>query len=291
MRIAQANGHFVIATSRNPSRTPELVAEVEGKGGKWTRLDVDEADSAKVLENLEKDGHAVDVLVNNAGFGLYGAAEQFTDEEVRRQFETNFFGPYRLTRTAVRYMRERRFGIIVNISSGAAFYPVPSMGIYGSAKAALDSKFYSRTCTGHECTDTSKGVHKTLAVEMADFNVRVLSVTPGVFDTSIISALQFQEQPLDKDYEGKSVGYMLGTQKSGDWKPDGSTKKAVKAIYEVVVGEGVGQDKENEPCLPLGRDAIKVLEGHNAQWDQTLKSFREVGDNVHVDTEATLYEG
>lgn len=140
VRIAQANGHFVIATSRNPSRTPDLVSEVEAKGGKWLRLDVDDADSAAVLEAVERDGHAIDVLVNNAGFGLYGCAEQFADHEVRRQFETLFFGPSRLSRAAVRHMRERRFGIIVNISSAAAIYHVPTMSIYGAAKAALDSE-------------------------------------------------------------------------------------------------------------------------------------------------------
>jgi short-subunit dehydrogenase len=140
VRIAQANGHFVIATSRNPGRTPELVSEVEAKGGKWLKLDVDDADSATVLDAIEKDGHAIDVLVNNAGFGLYGTAEQFNEDEVRRQFETLFFGPSRLSRTAVRYMRERRFGIIVNISSAAAIRNVPTMSIYGAAKAALDSK-------------------------------------------------------------------------------------------------------------------------------------------------------
>lgn len=140
VRIAQANGHFVIATSRNPSRTPELVEEVEGKGGKWVKLDVDDLDSPQVLEDLEKDGLKIDVLVNNAGFGLYGPAEQLTEDEARSLFDTLFFGAYRLTRAAVHHMRERRFGVIVNMSSAAALQPVPGMGIYGAAKAALDSE-------------------------------------------------------------------------------------------------------------------------------------------------------
>lgn len=151
VRIAQANGHFVIATSRNPGRTPELVSEVEAKGGKWLKLDVDDADSAQVIENLEKDGQAIDVLVNNAGFGLYGSAEQFAEEEVRRLFETNFFGPYRLSRAAVRYMRQRRFGIIVNISSGSGVGPVPSMGVYGATKAALDCRFITTFSSTGSC--------------------------------------------------------------------------------------------------------------------------------------------
>ncbi|KAH6657220.1 hypothetical protein BKA67DRAFT_554609 [Truncatella angustata] len=273
VRIAQAQGHFVIATSRNPGRTPELVREVEAKGGKWLQLDVDDPNSTRVIEELEKEGHAIDVLVNNAGFGLYGSAEQFSEEEVRRMFETNFFGPYRLTRTAVRPMRERRFGIVVNISSAAAVSPVPSMSIYGAAKAALDS------------------AHRTLAVEMKDFNVRVLSVEPGVFDTSIIGALQFQTQPLEADYKNKPIDMMLSLQKSKSHIPDGDTKKGVEAIYEVVVGEGVGTGHENEPVLPLGREAYQMFQNHITQWKQTMDVFGHICNNVYVDRQETEKKG
>lgn len=69
-RIAQAGGHKVIATSRNPSRTPELVAEVEGNGGKWLQLDVDSPNSTEIIKDLEQSGLEIDVMVNNAGFVL-----------------------------------------------------------------------------------------------------------------------------------------------------------------------------------------------------------------------------
>jgi NADP-dependent 3-hydroxy acid dehydrogenase YdfG len=80
-REVQSHGHTVIATSRNPSRTPELVAEVESKGGKWLPLDVIAQDCGKLVEKLEQSGTHIDVLVNNAGGSIHGVVEQLSDEE------------------------------------------------------------------------------------------------------------------------------------------------------------------------------------------------------------------
>lgn len=139
-RAVQSHGHTVIATSRNPSRTPDLVAEVESKGGKWLKLDVDDPNCAQIIEDLEASGQQVDVLANIAGFSNYACVEQFTEEEVRRQMESIYFGPFRLIRAAVPHMRKRRFGIVVNMSSGAGLEGRESMGAYAPAKAALDGE-------------------------------------------------------------------------------------------------------------------------------------------------------
>lgn len=142
-RHAQTNGHKVIATSRNPSKTPELVREVESNGGMWVALDLDDPNSASVINDLEARGIEIDVLVNNAAFALLHAAEFITEDEVRAQFETVFFGPYRLTRAALAHMRRRRFGIVVNISTGASLEGRESMGIYSASKAAFDGMQFS----------------------------------------------------------------------------------------------------------------------------------------------------
>lgn len=139
-RRALEKGHTVIATSRDPSRTPELVQEVESKGGKWLQLDVDDLNSGKVIENLEASGTKIDVLVNNAGYAIHHVVEQFSEEEVREQMDTLYFGPFRLIRATLPYMRQRRFGVILNISSGAALEGRESMGAYAGAKAALDGE-------------------------------------------------------------------------------------------------------------------------------------------------------
>ena len=137
-RIAQAGGHKVIATSRNPSNTPDLVKEIESKGGKWLTLDVNNPDSAQVIHNLEKSGTEIDVLVNNAGFSIYSPIETFREEEIRAEMESMYFGPVRLIQTVLPYMRQRRYGVIVNMSSGASLDARDSMGAYAGAKAALD---------------------------------------------------------------------------------------------------------------------------------------------------------
>ena len=137
-RAAQAGGHKVIATSRNPSRTPDLVAEIEGKGGKWVQLDVDSPQSGNVITELEKGGEQIDILVNNAGGSIYAPIETSTEEEIRAQMETMYFGPLRLIRAVLPHMRQRRSGVIVNMSSGASLDGIPTMGVYGGAKAGLD---------------------------------------------------------------------------------------------------------------------------------------------------------
>lgn len=143
-RQVQAAGHTVIATSRTPSRTPELVAEITqhpAAPGKWLTLDLDAPNCGAIIADLEEThGVAVDVLVNNAGWSIHAPVEHFTEEEVRAQFETVFFGPYRLTRAAVAGMRKRRFGVVVNISSGASLEGRDSMGVYAASKAAFDGK-------------------------------------------------------------------------------------------------------------------------------------------------------
>jgi short-subunit dehydrogenase len=116
---------------------------VEANGGEWHALDVNDLSAAGTLvDKLEASGHNIDVLVNNAGYILFGAVEQISDEERRQMMETIYFGPSRLIQAFVPRMRERRFGMIVNISSGAALDGRDSMGGYAAAKAALDGTFY-----------------------------------------------------------------------------------------------------------------------------------------------------
>ena len=139
-RIAQAGGHRVLATSRNPARTPELVAEVESKGGKWLKLDVNSLSSGEFVDELENSGEQIDVLVNNAGYSIHAPVETFTEDEIRAQMETMYFAPLRLIRSVLPNMRKRRFGIIVNMSTGASLQARDGMGGYAGAKAGLDGK-------------------------------------------------------------------------------------------------------------------------------------------------------
>ncbi|KAJ5305989.1 hypothetical protein PENANT_c015G00139 [Penicillium antarcticum] len=263
-RAALAGGHRVIATSRNPSRTPDLVAEVEVKGGKWIRLDVTSSESSDVVAELEKDEH-IDILVNNAGACIFGPIETATEEEIRSQMETMYFGPLRLIRAVLPYMRQRRSGVIVNMSSGASLDGMPTMGVYGGAKAGLD------------------GLTKILAKEIAPFNIRTLTVVLGTFNTNMPNDVALGKLPLPDDYNGTFTEQVQQLLVSGHIKLNGDKDKAMQVLYQVVVGEGVGEAHEAEKLLPLGSDMIPRLKGVQDQLCHALEVFGSVANIVDID--------
>ncbi|KAH0429606.1 short chain oxidoreductase [Colletotrichum camelliae] len=267
-RIALKNGHYVIATSRNPQKNPELVEEIEKAGGRWLRLDVDDLKSGDVVKDLEENGTAIDVLVNSAGWSIHGPAEGFTEDETRAQMDTVFFGPYRLMRAVAPLMRERRSGAIINISSGAGMEGRESMAVYAASKAAMD------------------GVSKVLAKEMAPFGVRVLTVALGSFDTNMGPSVKLASRPTPADYEGSALEkvYQVMAASAPDGFPaDGDHLKASQVIYEVITGTGIGEGKEGERMLPLGRDMAKRVDDVVVGHQRTMEVFRDVCDNVYLE--------
>ncbi|KAK2774476.1 short chain oxidoreductase [Colletotrichum kahawae] len=260
-RIALKNGHYVIATSRNPQKNPELVEEVEKAGGRWLRLDVDDLKSGDVVKDLEENGTAIDVLMNSAGWSIHGPAEGFTEDETRAQMDTVFFGPYRLMRAVAPLMRERRSGAIINISSGAGMEGRESMAVYAASKAAMD------------------GVSKVLAKEMAPFGVRVLTVALGSFDTNMGPSVKLASRPTPADYEGSAlekVYQVMAASATDGFPADGDHLKASQVIYEVITGTGIGEGKEGERMLPLGRDMAKRVDDVVAGHLRTMEVFRDV---------------
>lgn len=264
-RIAQAAGHKVIASSRKPARTPELVAEVECRGGKWIQLDVDDPNSGQMIEEIEKSGQEIDVLVNNAGYSIYAPVETATEDETRALMESIYFGPLRLIRTVLPHMRKRRFGVIVNMSSGAALEGRDSMGPYAGAKAGLDA------------------LTKVLAKEVAPFNIRALTIVLGTFNTGMIPTAVYGKNPLPEDYKGSVADQTMQYIASGKIPINGDKDKAMKAVYEVVVGQGRGAGREAERFLPLGTDMtarVKMVQDYLAH---ALEVFGDVTNNVAID--------
>ncbi|KAK8035433.1 hypothetical protein PG993_010428 [Apiospora rasikravindrae] len=269
-RHALASGHRVIATSRDPNKTPELVSEIEraepAGRGRWLQLDASDADCGAVIDRLEaREATPVDVLVNSAGFAITGPVEGFDDHEVRDVMETNFFGPYRLMRAALPHMRRRRRGVIVNLSSGSGLEARHALGVYGASKAALD------------------GISKTLAKEVAEFGIRVLQVYLGSFDTPMGRSTRLVEQPLDPDYQNSMVGKTIDVFQSGQFQAKGDHKKAVRAIYDVVVGQEAGAGLGKEVQMVLGKDcAVRVIEVRDG-LKHMMETFGDVCNNVDVD--------
>ncbi len=165
-----ASGHFVYATMRDVSKQQELVDESIKRGGQVLvrPLDVTKPSTIKpVIDEIIQHHQHIDVVINNAGFGLGGFFEDLSDEEIRAQMETNFFGVQHVTRAVIPYMRERRQGKIINISSIAGLCSSPSLSAYNASKWALE------------------GFSESLYHEMALFNIKVVLIEPGSYPTKI----------------------------------------------------------------------------------------------------------
>src|SRR5213082_3739823 len=166
-------GFTVYGTSR------KAVAGEQREGVTFLPLDVtdDASVAAAVADVLARSGH-IDVVVNNAGFGVTGAAEESSVEQARALFETNVFGLMRVTRAVLPVLRAEGSGRIINVSSIIGLIPVPFMSLYASSKHALE------------------GYSESLDHELREHGVRVLLVEPGFTKTSFDANLAAADTPL-----------------------------------------------------------------------------------------------
>jgi NAD(P)-dependent dehydrogenase (short-subunit alcohol dehydrogenase family) len=155
-------GHTVFGTSRNPKPNTDLP---------FTMLELDVTNNASVQDCvqrvLELSGH-LDILINNAGYDLYGAAEETSDMELRAQLETNFFGAIRMTQAVLPHMRERNVGKIIQFSSVGGLFALPMNSAYAASKFALE------------------GYSEALRYELLPFNVFVCLIEPGQVNTDTL---------------------------------------------------------------------------------------------------------
>ncbi len=167
-------GHRVHACVRDLKKSQHLHVETASRGGAKNlsvhAMDVADPVSIKavVTEIASREG-VIDVLINNAGFGIGGFFEDLSDEDWRRQFDTNFFGVLNVTREVLPVMRPRRAGRIINISSMAAFSGSPAFSAYASSKWALE------------------GFSECLYMELKPFHIDVILVEPGSYRTRIFT--------------------------------------------------------------------------------------------------------
>ena len=165
------NGFHTCATMRNTEKSESLrkIAEKEKLPIRIVQLDVDDDDSVdRAIGEIEKELGKIDVLINNAGYGLVGGFEDLAPDEIRQQFETNLFGVIRVIQRVLPGMRTRRNGIIVNISSGAGIVGFPCMSGYVSTKFALE------------------GLSESIAYELLPFGIKVIIIEPGVIKTDFV---------------------------------------------------------------------------------------------------------
>ncbi|GAB1309624.1 SDR family oxidoreductase [Urechidicola sp. KH5] len=159
----QTLGHQVYGTSRNPKNNT-------GHPFQLVALDVTNSDTIKsaIAEVIEKTGK-IDVLVNNAGMGITGPIEDTPTDEMRKVFDTNFFGAIDVAKAVLPYMRKEKSGLIINVTSIAGYMGLPYRGIYSATKGALEL------------------VTEAMSMEVKQFGIKVTNVAPGDFATSIAS--------------------------------------------------------------------------------------------------------
>jgi len=243
-------GYRVAATARKPQDLDSLRKKYSHQLI-CPELDVTKPDQvrAAVQQTLGAFG-GIDVLVNNAGYGLIGAVEEVTDEEIRRQFETNFFGALDVTRAILPHFRNQQRGHVVNISSIAGFRAVAGASIYNATKFALEA------------------VSEALAKEVAPLGIRVVLVEPGPFRTDF-GGRSIDETPKQMPEYKATAGKMREYYQVAHGKQAGDPRKGAEAILQAV------NSKENFLRLPLGqatvtgmREKIDQVEKDIALWEQ-----------------------
>lgn len=228
-------GGKAVASFRKPEQANAFTQAHNGNG-LGVVLDVTQPEQidSSVQAALQQFGR-IDVLVNNAGYGTIGAVEEFSMEEIRQQFETNFFGAVALTKAVLPGMRQQLSGHILAISSAAGFKATGGFGVYNASKFALE------------------GFNEALAQEVGPFGIKVTIVQPGPFRTQFAgSSVKLAQTRID-EYKRTPVAQMYHYISRIDGRQEGDPVKGAHAIIDFVHGEG------KTLRLPLGKHALDAI--------------------------------
>jgi NAD(P)-dependent dehydrogenase (short-subunit alcohol dehydrogenase family) len=259
-----ATGDCVAATARKPEQLKDLAEQYPDRLFP-IELDVTRPEQIKqaVASTIARWGK-IDVLVNNAGFGITGAAEAYTDEQVRSQLETNLYAPIEITRAVLPYMRKARSGHILQISSVGGRVGNPGLTIYQAAKFGLG------------------GFSEALAREVAPLGIRVTSIEPGGFRTDWGGASMSFAEPVE-GYE-TTVGWMIEHLRSGNFQPMGDPDKAAKVMIDLV----------EHPAPPvhliLGSEAAGFLKQADAARQAEFEKWLPVSQSTDHDLAVNFLE-
>ena len=251
---ALSRGYNVVATARDSAkitvRDPERVLPLS--------LDVDKSgDAERALDAAVKRFGGIDVVINNAGFGIVGAVEETPDNELRALMETNFFGAVAVIRAALPILRSQRQGAIVNISSIGGQLSFAGFGAYSAAKFALE------------------GMSEALAQEVAPFGIKVLIVEPGNFRTNLLGS-GTRAMPAMEAYRA-TVGGTREFVTSTHGTQAGDPLKAAAAIDRAL-------NAERTPLrLQLGQDAVAAVRAHAQTLLADLETWHAVAEDTKFD--------
>lgn len=248
-------GDFVIGTFRSQMQADVFNNQHSDKGFALT-LDITKTNEIKEAFKLITDKFGkVDVLVNNAGFGLAGAIEETSISESRAIFEANFFGTLQLTQTFLPLFRRQKSGHIIQISSHGGFKAFPGFGIYNASKFALE------------------GFSEALAIEVAPLGIKLTIVEPGPFRTNFAGSSFKEAETIIEDYNS-TAGKFRERMKQVDGKQEGDPAKAAQAIIDIT--------KLATPPLrlPLGKIAIISLTAKLESVQKDITNFKDIAENA-----------
>lgn len=259
-QAALARGHRVAVTARNPAAIEEIVAAYPDRALSLALDVTDPQQIAAAIREAERVFGAVDVLVNNAGYGYMAAVEEGEDEEVRAMFDTNYFGVVDMIKAVLPGMRERGRGHIINISSMTGLVANPPNVYYSSSKFALEA--------------LSEG----LAKEVAPFGIRVTAIEPGAFRTDWSErSMKETRQPIAA-YEA-TVGARKALIKAAGSRFPGDPRRVADAVLMV--------SELDEPPLHLllGHDVYKAYREKLSGLAESVAEWKAVTLDVNFPPE------
>ncbi len=244
-------GHRVIGTLRDAALKDEL--ELRYPGQFYGRvLDItDFAALPALAADVEQHIGAVDVLVNNAGYGHEGIMEESPMEEIFRQFNVNVFGAVAVIKAFLPFFRQRRAGHILNITSMGGFITMPGISYYCGSKFAL------------------QGISETLSAELKPFNIAVTAVQPGSFRTDWAGRSMVRSPRTISDYD-QSFGPIRETREKRSGHQPGDPRKAAIAMLTLI------SLPEPPVSLLLGSDALRLVRDKVSQMEQSMNAMEQL---------------
>ena len=244
-------GYFTYATMRNTAKSDKIkeIAQKENLKISILELDVDDENSAKTaITQILDQKQRIDVLINNAGWGLWGCVEDVSVDEFKQQFDTNFFSIIRLIQEVAPTMRKQNSGTIVNVSSVVGRIGFPASPAYISSKFALE------------------GLSESLRFEFTPFGIDVIIIEPGVIKTDFMKNMKMaKKSELDTVYKDITTKVVSGVKMMAEMgtPPKEVANTIVKAI----------KDKKPLPRYIVGNDASMFLEAKKSKTDIEFENY------------------
>ena len=250
-KLVLKQGYKAVVTSRNTDDVIDIVAPYPGTAIALPLDVTKQSDINAVVTQALQKFNRIDVLVNNAGIGYFGAIEESEEEEVRRMFEINFWGLAHVTKAILPVMRKQRSGHIINISSVGGLVAFPALGFYNATKFAVTA--YS----------------EALAKETAHLGIKITTVAPSGFRTDW-AGRSAKDSALTIDDYAPTAGANKNTVRGYSGSQKGDPVRAAKAIVNVV-------ESENPPLLLLlGSAALKNAKNKLAALQNDFDNWEEV---------------